>query len=723
MMLKVNGAYLDFNGDIEIEKKIKLFEDIETTDGDISFAFELELTSHNIKTLKIPFPDVSSKRVYNIQDTEVFNDEGLRINKGSIRVESISGRYASCSFFGGNSNWFAMLNGNMTELSLSRYDQDLNETNIVDSWTNTSGIIYPLIDTGTLLDRGFDNAVTEDFVGCFYIHTLLKETFKQSGIKIQGELLNDPFFLSLIVVTNTRSKVDVDNNSIYIGTNVQQTITPAGDEDIIFNQFSVPFYVGENVDIDSNYQVNIAADMNAEIEVSVTTLLGSSGILQGFLRINGDINIARSRIVRLISFSEVLTQNGYKLTLKYLVRLEEGDVVTMMGSNFYGVNLDLVSATFQIKPVLIYKTFGRSSVPLWTKQEFVSNVFKLFNAVTSYDSFTKTITINIFDKIKQKTPLDISAYLTVDSVDYSEFIGNYGRSNSFKYQEPNDEDLREYNISGFLNYGDGVINVDNDFIQGSTEVLESDFSTPFSYFNSVFNGSLERINFVEIEEGEEHEITSVTNSGGVPRFNITDADDYFEVGNLVRLSTNVIQYNGDFVITAVTSTYITVRGTTYTTDATGYAIDIAHQLTTDDSVYIMSVIRQTDTNEIFDRNDIWINDTAMGYYSIAFFNLLRLGRNIEAKYKQGLSFGSIADPVFFQKTLRESYWTQFERIVNDPVMVKATGHLPWKVYNSLDFLSPVTLRTLETSNRYYINRMTGYRNSYTPCGIELIKLP
>lgn len=723
MMLKVNGEYLDFNGDIEIEKKIKLFEDIETTDGDVSFAFELELTSHNIKVLRIPFPDVSSKRVYNIQDTEVLNNEGLRINKGSIRVESISGRFASCSFFGGNSNWFAMLNGNMTDLDLSKYDQDLNETNIVDSWTNSSGIIYPLIDTGGLIDRGFDNPVTDDFVGCFYIHTLLKETFKQSGIKIQGELFNDPFFLSLIVVTNTRSKVDVDNNSLYIGTNVQQTITPAGDEDIIFNQFSVPFYVGDNLSIDLNYQVNIVADMNAEMEFSVTTLLGSSGILQGFFRINGDINIARSRVIRLISFSEILTQSGYKFTQKYLVKLYSGDVVTMIGSNFYGVNLDLVSASLQIKPVLIYKTFGRSAVPLWTKQDFVSNVFKIFNAIAIYDSFTKTITVNFFDKIKEKYPIDLSKYLNVDSIDYSEFISNYGRVSNFRYQEPNDEDLREYNISGFLKYGDGVINADNDFIQESADVVESDFATPISYFNSVLNGSIERINFVEIEEGDEYEITSVTDVAGVPRFNITDADDYFEVGELTRISTNVIAYNGDFVITAVTSTYITVRGTTYTSDATGDVIKITHQLTTDDSVYIMSVIRQTDTNDIFDRNDIWLNDTAMSSYSIAFFNLLRLGRNIEAKYKQGLSFGEINDPVFFQKTLIQTYWTQFERIVNDPVMIKSTGHLPWKVYNSLDFLSPVTINTLETSNRYYINRITGYKNSYTPCEVELIKLP
>src|SRR5690242_9319524 len=167
MMLKANGEYLDFRGDIEIEKKIKLFEDIETADGDLSFAFDINLTSENLRILGIPVPDSTSKIVYQNIPCEVQSDQGLRINIGSLRIERIIGYTASCSFLGGNSNWFAMLDGDMTELRLSHYDIAQNEATITGSWLETSGIVFPAIDPGTLVTRSFNNFKTEDFIPCF----------------------------------------------------------------------------------------------------------------------------------------------------------------------------------------------------------------------------------------------------------------------------------------------------------------------------------------------------------------------------------------------------------------------------------------------------------------------------------------------------------------------------------------------------------------------------
>jgi hypothetical protein len=111
MMIKINGEYLDFDGDIDIEKKIKLFEEIDTVDGDVSFSFDVDLNSHNISLLK-PFPDLLSKTVYQTIDCEIENDSGININSGTLRIEKVVGRTAVCSFLGGNSNWFAMLTGN-----------------------------------------------------------------------------------------------------------------------------------------------------------------------------------------------------------------------------------------------------------------------------------------------------------------------------------------------------------------------------------------------------------------------------------------------------------------------------------------------------------------------------------------------------------------------------------------------------------------------------------
>lgn len=710
MMLKVNGEYLDFNGDIEIEKKIKLFEDIETTDGDVSFAFELELTSHNIKVLRIPFPDVSSKRVYNIQDTEVLNDEGLRINKGSIRIESISGRIASCSFFGGNSNWFAAISGNLNELDLSRYDKDLSYDEIVDSWNDTEGIVYPIIDTGVLITRGEPYLVEEDFVGCMFVHTLMKEVFKASGIKIQGELINNPFYKSLVVVSNARSQDDINTRKSYVEKTTVQTISSSTPVLITFDNDSVlPFFDGSK----NNYDISLSrytADINMSLQVSYTVTRVDVPI------VNTTIRLYKNGVETAIDYI-----SGDSISRSYILRLNAGDYIELFAS-MAALFTDIVSATISLNPIFLYKSYGSSSVPQWTKQQFVSNILRLFNCISYYDSISKVLNINYFDKIKEKQPISVSDYIQIDTVDYSEFIGNYAKQNVFSYQEGNDEEIQQYNISDFVKYGSGIIEANNDFIEQSAEVVESDFTSPISYRNINIDGSLERINFVEYDEGDAIEVTEVSDNSGIARFEITDADDFFVVGDVVRIVSEGAIYDGDFVLSTVASGYVEVNSIGYISDTAATISKLDHKLTTDNSVYIMSVITPTSVADVLGESLI-VEGVSQDTVMTAFFNLLRIGKFFESKYKQGLSFGSVNSPYQFQKTLIQTYWTQFERIVNDPVMIKSTGHLPWKVYNSLDFLSPVTINTLETSNRYYINRITGYKNSYTPCEVELIKLP
>lgn len=719
MMLKVNGQYLDFNGTIEIDKKIKLFEDIETTDGDVSFAFDLELTSHNIKSLGIPFPDSRSKRVYNIQDTEVFNDEGLRINKGSIRVESISGRFASCSFFGGNSNWFAAISGNLADLGLSVYDRPLDYLEIIDSWSDTEGIVYPIIDTGTLITRGEPYLVVEDFVGCMFVHTLMKEVFKNSDIKIQGELINDPFYKSLVVVSNSRSIDDVNNRKSYVEKTTPQSVENLADPPglVTFQNDSVlPFFDGS----EDNYDVSISrytADVKMSIKVSFTMSVSMSAtvgpaVIGFYVYKNGVSVFARP-------FADVDT-----ISMEYILTIDAGDYVEIFAKEGTGLTTATIeSGTITFTPIFIYNTTGNSAIPQWTKQQFVSNIFRLFNCISSYDSISKTLTINYFDKIKEKEAIDLSEYLQVDTIDYSEFIGNYARQNLFSYQEGSDEQLSEYNISEFVKYGSGIVEADNDFIEQSAEVVESDFTSPISYKNTTLDGSLERINYVEYEEGDEGEITSVTDDSGIARFNITDADQIFAPDDVVRIVSDVPSYNGDFVVAIVTSTYVRMTTLAFDVDGTGTITKLEHKLTTDDNVYIMSVTKLTPTADMFGSGRVIVNGVYQSNAMLAFFNILRLGKNFEVNYKQGLSFGGVNSQFQYQKTLLDSFWRQFDRIVNDPVMSKTIGHLPWKVYNSLDFLRPVSVKTIETSNQYYINRITGYQNSYTPCEVELIKLP
>lgn len=718
MMLRVNDIFLDFNADIEIERKVKLFQNIGETDGDVSFSFNVELTSNNITALGLPFPDSATKGVYHTAPTDVLDENGLLVNRGSIRVERILGRFASCSFFGGNSNWFALLTGDMTELELSNYDKDITISNITDSWTEEQGIIFPLLDTGTFITRGYQVFLKEDFLGCMYLHTMIKETFKQSGLKIEGELIDDPFFKSIVVATNTRSILDVNNNSYFIARLADQVVPGSTASDpVIIDTYSTPYYLGADVVQVGNADFYASADMLVELDLKAVNTSGTNYLTPVFT-INGLLPFDAETISASTSVSGTYT-------IKWRFKLDEGDYISFGIGNQFGSSQTLDLYTAKLTPLSIYKSFGGSSVPLWSKRDFVSNVLAMFNTIVKYDEYTKTVTINLFDKIKEKESIDISEFVHVDSVDYTEFISGFGKNNNFTYQEGSDEDLREYNISSFVKYGSGVIPANNDFLEESTDVIESEFTSPISYVNPILNASMERVPFVEFIEDNEQDITATVDDAGHARFEITDADQYYESGDLVRIKTTETTYNADFKVTSVTSTYIDVLLVDFVGDATGTATRLVHKLTTDDSVYLFSVTNNTvirdfaDTGFFIETEIIGIAEVA----SLAFFNLIRIGQPFESSYKQGLAFSRPNSPDAFQRTLIERYWNQFSRIVNDPVMTTLIGNLPWKVNNEIDFLRPISIKTIETSNLYYPNLISGYQNSYTPCTIELIKLP
>jgi hypothetical protein len=538
----------------------------------------------------------------------------------------------------------------------------------------------------------------------------MREVFQQSGLKLDGELLDDPLYNKIVVATNTRSKVEVDKNSIYVGLNAAQVIGAAPDsQGVDFNLITSPYFIGESVSFVGDSSYTALTDMVVDLEATATC---SGTLVFSF--------------ISSISGGGIAGGSGTQVSISARnVKMVAGETMSVIASNILGASKTITKATFKVTPKFIYKAFGSSSVPQWTRLEFVNAVLNLFNTVTDYDPYSKTVTVDLFNKIKSKTPIDLSSYLRVIDTDYTDFISNYGKRTTLAYAESEDEDLREYNIMVSNKYGEGVIDVDNDFIEDSAPLLESDFNSPISYIHPALDCSIERIPFVEIEEdGDEQEFATVTDSGGTPRFDITDADDFFAVNNLVRIVSTDVDYNGDWVVDAVTSTYVTVRGLVFSTSATGKIVKMVHNLTTDDSVYLFVNTGSKDVDDFSNNNTgIYIEDSEYTTASLAFFSLLENNTQVNTDFKQSLSFGEITDPLFYQRTMIDNYWGVVSNILNDPVKLICVGYIPEKIYRDLTPLSPVYLKTKETTNLYYINRITGYKGGSRPCEVELIKLP
>jgi len=712
MMIRINGEFLDFIGDIDVDRKAKLFEDIATTDGDVSFQFDIPDTANNKRILNFPYPDVSSKTVYQKTDCELLSDQGDVINRGYIRIERKVGRNFMCSFFGGNTLWFQMLTGIMTDVDLSQYNVDQNETTIQASWGNDSGIVFPLIDSGALSTRSYPNLLVEDFSPGIYLKDVMRKTFLSVGIKINGELLNDPLYNSIVLFSNTRNKEQIDNRSAFV-SGPGSTVLVGDFEQVIFDDDSnYPYFNGSETNFDialSRYTADIT--MNLKVDIAVTNI---TTFIKFHIYLNGVIYKVISK--------------GTAGTGSVIIRLEAGDYIEIyaQGDPIFSGSFGSVTATFT--PTYLFKAFGNTSVPLWNKIDFVAAVLSLFNTVTKYDEYTKTLTINLFDKIKEKQAVDLSNYIQVQETDYVDFISGYAKRNLLEYTEGEEiKDKREYNISTFIEYGAGEILTENEFLEESRTILESPFTAPISYKHGSIGASIERINYTELLDNGGADITNVTDDSGIARFHVASLL-FFTVGTLVRIyDSTVDDYNGDWIITEVGSflgsDYFKVLGGGHVDGATAKATSLIHGFTDSDDVFLMVNVPLKDINYFSPLNDIYLGLTPLNEMGIAFFNMLNLGEPINEDFKQGLSFGGVEDPLSYQKNLIDKFWQQFSRIINDPVKLICSANLPAVIHNQIDFLSPIYVKTQESSNLYYCNRVIGYKNSYTPCEIELIKLP
>jgi hypothetical protein len=708
MMLKVNSEYLEFNGDIDIERKAKLFEEIDMVQGDFSYSFEIELTSENYRILGFPMPDNIRKTVYQKIDSEVLSDSGDLISIGYLRIERIVGRFASCSFYSGNENWFSQLTGNLSEIDLREYETDQTATIIQNSWLESDGVVFPLVDSGDLSRRRYQVTKVEDYTPGIYLKDLVKKVFQSAGLKIAGELFEDDLYNKIVLFSNNKSKSQIESRTINVKDSIGKSLTPSDNEKVIFDTTSpLPFFTASNF-ASSTYTADVK--MNLMINLSIK---GAGG---GFIIIN---------VWRNGSFyKRALIAGDSSPDVSSILRipLEQGDTVDIYAATLGVIGGGYDTLTMEIKPTYLFAVFSDSVVPKWTKQDFVSNVLRLFCCVPAYDPYSKTVTINLFDKVKEKERIDLSEYIQITEVDYSEFISNYAQVNNFTYAEGDDIDLKEYNISTFFKYGSGQVTSNNEHIGANETILESDFTAPISYKHQAIQASIERMNFTELVGNGETDVTSVDDDSGVAKLFVDNAD-FFELGGIVRISESTDStYNGDWFIIEVGADYIKCLGMVYSEDAFAKATAMIHESTDSDDVFLMVNVPNKAVEDFSPIIDVYLEFTPLSTMAIAYFNMIYLGEPINEEYTQGLSFGNIQDPLSYQRSLIDKYWQAFSRMLNDPVMLKFVANIPAHIHQQMDFLRPIEIKTLESVNLYYLNLERGYKGSHIQCEGELIKL-
>lgn len=690
MMIKISNGYLELNDTIDVERKAKLFEDVSMVEGDFSYSFSIPKTKENVEKIRVFSVNNKLKPWTRKIPAELQNDSGVTLYRGFIKIETDNVVY-SASFFSGNTNWMDELDVSLLEFDWSNYDTAT--TDIPDSWSSTSGVVFPLTDRGILSTRNTPLFSYDDFQGYIYAKDIVNKLLALNGMKINGDILSDPIYNKLITSSgnNKLFQQEIDKRKVYIGKSGTQLFTNAF-QTVTLTNVSSPFSnspLGNWSTSTNRYTFDESAS-NYRVEVKFVF----DGLSYFTLRVlkNGTDTVLEK------SYNNVKSIVDTFNSADYLENASSGEYIEVqvgVSSALFSDRNMVAGSSVRIYPTQFYKVFASTIIPDMTGSTFLSNIFRMLNIIVSYNANNKTITANYFDKVLTSEPIDLSEYITITDNNYEEFISDYAKNNLLLWEEGSNDFVEDFNENSILPYASGVIEIDNDFLEDEADLVQMDFAAAWQQSYGFVGLDLPLTDFISVTVKETRNITAVTNSSNNAVF---DYDGTTFNGIARVIDSTIEEYNGDYRVISSGTTF-NGRGA-YLGNATGTLQILSVQLNNADPVFLLNNPNQdlsqvSGVDEIFVENLVPVTD-------IAIANFLSTDN-----YIGSLSFEDLK-PLYFNNT---------EKILNNGVKCFGSGNIPESVYLQLDFLR--TVRVNDTV--YYINKISGYTGSNNNVVLELIK--
>jgi hypothetical protein len=691
MILKLENGYLELNDLIEVEKKVKLFEDVSTTEGDFSYSFTIPKTNNNVRLISIYSTNDANRRWVRRINAEIQTETGSVIHKGFITIDGDNLRAYTASFFSGNSNWIDELNFSLLDLDWSAFDKSSLD------FTSSEGVVMPLTDRGGLKNRMSAMFTLDDFQAYIYVKSLIQNILNFSGLKMSGDLQNNPLYNRMITSSGTNKALqnEIDKRTVYAASLINQTVTITPTTMVTPN-VSSPYYNSQLNNFNTaNYRYT--ADINLRYLTVELNLVLVKATPTNFI------------VVRVLqNGTDVVAAKGYFNVTKVIDKFEfipsltsAGDYIQVQvykGASFIPNQTLVAGSNIKIYPTHFYKTFAAGVIPDMTAGVFLSNVFKMFNCLVSYNGNTKTLNVKNFDKVLESEPIDISEYMTISDNDFQDFISDYARKNLMVWQDQNNDDIEEYNDVNEYPYASGIIEIDNDALENQAEILEMDFAAPFQQDYGFLGIQLPLTDFIIYRTVETRELTAVTDSSDVAVFDYSG--DPYPVQAIIRISESTVpEYNGEyFHFPLGVSTFFSY--TPYLGNATGKIEIMQARYEQSDPVFLLNN-PNLQIGDVAGVDQFYVNNLG-AQTTIAVANFLETDN-----FRGSLDF-SYLKPIYFNST---------EKLLNKGVKSFAEGNLPEKVYNDIDFLRTVRIN----DSVYYVNKISGYKGSEYPVILELIK--
>lgn len=729
MRLKKGNDYLDFNGDIIIEDQVASVETLDTV-GTFSYSFTAPPTAKNKKLLGIVSIDSTEEVFIKTDDVELQTDSGLTLRTGSILVTDTVG--INCSFVSGNTTFFNSIQGNISDVDLSEFDVLLTEAHITDSWDKTNGVVFPLCDRGQLSlrkdafmkMRKFNGLVQQnDWQPFIYVKDAIDKCLLKAGLKMKGDLVNDSTYQSLITTNNSskfRQKKFQETN-VSIGKTTPQTISDAGFTQIVFqddtnglffNSIKQSFSLITNrwtILFDSTISISCVFNTSDNTKlIEFQMRVNASGT--GFSFFEKGLKISIDSSAKVIPLSHPndfhANVNDYFSIWARVDSSTPGSVQLLSGS-FTGTVQD---TSF---------VFAQALLPQIESKAFIKDIFRLFNVVCSFDSYSKTINTVFFKNISSRPEQDLSDFIEgYSSENGFELVSSYAQSNNLAYKDDSTQEIINYNNANLIPYGTGQIKIKNSFINKTSDLFQVIFTAPFAALYPFFGVQLIKMNFVEYEVNDnttiDEVITGVTNSGGLAQFNggsfpvnSTYYNNLFKGDAQGRLQDATIKENdSDNQILAINIPNVDIPGFRFTeSSASDFYLVRASNFTIDSYNGDWEMTPFSSANHT--------------KAAIATFALFLDGTELDGA-RQGLSFGPVKAKDSL--TLIDTFYSKLTNTLNKPVKLLANMRIPEKRFINFDFLRPVRIRTKDFNSLFFCQKTRGYKDGKSTCIMELVKI-
>jgi hypothetical protein len=632
--------------------------DAGSTSGSFSTTASIPLTSEVIEALGF----ATVKNVIN-QTSPYRNikarllDNNNEIDRGFLRIdedEEIEGN-VRITFFGKNVDWFNSIGDKTIEdLDLSRFDHYNTVANITAN--NTDGYIYLPVDYGSLEAKSSAVIATNEIYPALFVHTLITQIFKDLGYKVSGSLFSNPKIKRMLIpysgLSVWHSQQWVNDRSVVVsGTGLTQTNTTETNEIVQLDNV-VGYARGINLKTSAvgNYNTSnyrYTADEPMIVDIQVHKLGASDGMFfdiykNGLLQDENEFKTLEYIVAPItlaagdyLEFYFRKNNNNPSETASITWRYNSQD--TQVASHVsITPRRDLVSGSqFQLS----------SFIPELKQKELIEYIFTIFGVIPSFDKATSSVVLNMITDLTIENSEDWSDKLDLSQeieTSYNDFVSNYAKSNIFKYQDVSaDTLLQDYKEAYQVEYGQGSLLIDNDYLDAESNYYEAPFAPNKS--RNVFTGIANLylpLPYIKQESSPTPSILYL-----IPNVSVAD------------LTQNLI-------------TTISIAGQAVT------HIPFSYFLT-----------------NITNISDPIINDN--------------------------LGFGVSLDNQTYGKTILQSTYAKLEKVLNTPIVVKASFNLTAFDISNVDYTQLKYIEAL--GGYYYLNSIGQYDGSGESTECELIK--